>query len=1340
EAGGRVKLKDLGVVKGALGVNFTAIKNRNQSKVEWAFTGGTTVAGGEPIQIVNILEANATVMVNNDGFLLDCSVSGGFDVWIISIKGEIAATIWYLKSQRQFGAYAEIGVEASVLGGLASLGGTAKGALIIEKSDFLLYASLTGYVKVVAVFEGDMTVWMSVSRKGWKGGRGTSGYEDLIAQAREDAKNLNERADQLLASIEAAKNEILPLSNETLASAGQALYMADKASRTNWANRFIQNEARIRNPVHQAFQNIKNEVIDGDRPKDDLRQTMLNQMKNAITEVNSKSSAAISSLRQLQSSSVQWEAQSAQLLANLQNPIRNKNFNWNGDVAPSMEIDTIQAASNATQSEELKDNIDELNDDVFKAAIDTTIANIHKIERALDGRAYSLQSGGSTSTTTVAELAKAYQNAVYRIRRFYGTQISYYLALERWARLKIPSVHGSNNQGTGPMDLANDAVLRSFGITYSKNKYPYSNQYGNYTDEITVSGISIQASVSVNPKTNFSRLSNTNKGRFRQGINVPTSKLNAIAKRKELITEWTGESNSSATLSNTLSGYLSNDQYLDFINGVNQTTRDLTQMQTFGLGAIEANSRDTADSLVTASNTVLTELQLAHEEFSTLLNDVYRVKYSMLINLHAMFEGFNILTQGNTPQGLITNMTNSYSGLLSITSQPSSNAGSLSSTEGNNLSNRIAELDDLLISPQIGRIGVITKVGDNGFDNELMISWTATHPYLWRMGVVENSYTIRQGRSTSVYSRGFLTSGKDKYMYYHVYADNGQNSTKFLNIRIRARGPAGNTVTRFINRQAAFDPINPGRTTTEWNAVDDDTTPPATPFASPSYSRRESPSVSGRRYWSNDPRNIEFSLISSDNQSDIVKIECAVGTSKGGSDIVPWKQVYGRAALSGNNSFSTFAQKVKISNLNLELETDYYLSVRVSNGEGLQSPVKEVSTPIRIDISSPEVPSEEEVVASGSGALPLVTFWNTSYQHNYVTAPPLMETPPTGLTAAIPNLHVKWSASTDALSGLAKYEYVVSNHSNPTLAFAEGEVKTRTARSSRELQINGDPLNFEDSTYVHVKAVDYAGNRSRTLTISRLPKDPSIPSLPKTTVMTRPDGLNLYLTKPSYDLESKIKGYQYAIGTFPYGGDIKRWPVDNELDNLYMNPWIAVLGLGVWWNAVYNNGRWNSNSITAPHYEIGQLNEGVPYYIMYRTLNGQNMKSYASTSGPVRLDTSSPPEPSVTLSLDGDKLTIDASNIRDPQTGIQKVEYKVINRFLASANSSNWNTLTYLNRTQYNPLSVSKEIDWTESLFAVTVGIRLTNGNGMQSTFWFDGSQYGQIMFQSTNSFNFNWD
>jgi hypothetical protein len=246
--------------------------------------------------------------------------------------------------------------------------------------------------------------------------------------------------------------------------------------------------------------------------------------------------------------------------------------------------------------------------------------------------------------------------------------------------------------------------------------------------------------------------------------------------------------------------------------------------------------------------------------------------------------------------------------------------------------------------------------------------------------------------------------------------------------------------------------------------------------------------------------------------------------------------------------------------------------------------------------------------------------------------------------------------------------------------------------------------------------------------------------------MNTPTQLRIYLTRPSYDIESGISGVQYAVGTTPGGTDVKAWNTNSKPDDLAMDAGSQFV-LGAWQMATYGNGNWNAGyTIKAPYYQIPLtgLPQGQPLYVSFRSINGQSMVSASVITGPVVIDSSAPHSPSVTLSKQNGQLKIAISKIKDDQSGISKVEFTARdkNRIYLN-NNTGWNEVS-LNGIQENTFSTTRYLIWSAGLRDTRVGIRLTNGNGMQSTYWFDGEQYFYTISDSqTNpintNFNLNW-
>ncbi|MDZ7720155.1 MAG: hypothetical protein U5K72_15175 [Balneolaceae bacterium] len=232
-AGIGVTVDYVGVLTGEMNIDFIAVEDTQNSsddqlKIIWAINGDGSldIVGG-------IAEADASFMINQDGFYVEIMVSQGFDIGIISSKSTWEGAFWWLTQDEQIGAYVEIGFNATLFK-VASVGGTLKGALLIDNG-YLVYASASAYVNVALVFNGRVGVWLALQDGKIDGGTGSnSEYESRVADAREQAQNMGEQMKEAMDAAEEMQStpEVLKISEETLAAAGQNLLSSSHLTRS----------------------------------------------------------------------------------------------------------------------------------------------------------------------------------------------------------------------------------------------------------------------------------------------------------------------------------------------------------------------------------------------------------------------------------------------------------------------------------------------------------------------------------------------------------------------------------------------------------------------------------------------------------------------------------------------------------------------------------------------------------------------------------------------------------------------------------------------------------------------------------------------------------------------------------------------------------------------------------------------------------------------------------------------------------------------------------------------------------------------------------------------------
>ena len=237
---------------------------------------------------------------------------------------------------------------------------------------------------------------------------------------------------------------------------------------------------------------------------------------------------------------------------------------------------------------------------------------------------------------------------------------------------------------------------------------------------------------------------------------------------------------------------------------------------------------------------------------------------------------------------------------------------------------------------------------------------------------------------------------------------------------------------------------------------------------------------------------LHASWSSSDSESGIAEYQYAIGTSAGGTDVVPWTS-------AGTDT------EVTHTDLNLTVGTTYYFAVKAQNGQGLWSEVG-VSDGITVsDITPPTTP-----VVTDDG----------------------------DTTTSTTELHATWISSDPEL-GIAEYQYAIG-----TSAGGTDVVPWTSAGTDTEVTHTGLNLTVGATYYFAVKAQNGQGlwseaGTSDGITVSDItpPTTPVVTDDGDTTTSTT----QLHATWTSSDPESGIAEYQYAIGTSAGGTDVVPW-------------------------------------------------------------------------------------------------------------------------------------------------------------------------------------------------------
>ena len=1413
-----VDVKYSPVVRGEANVDFQLLIPETGNAV-WAVEGRT-----RGINILEYVKAEAELIASPDGFYFSLGIDKGFDVWVISIHSNFDMELWWIY-QQQFGAYAEIGFNAKLFGGAASLGGDLKGALIIDQG-FLFYAAASGHVQVVGVFNGNISVWVAIKNGNLDGGKGSSKYDQYIKKARAQARSMDEKmseATRKLENMEAAPQGF-SMSKETTTAAGRRLLMAGPRYRVDKADDMTWNESRLTRRAPQIYRDIASEHLRDPRPfnpsnedLENLRKTMNQRIESLSNRVDSVQTR----LSKIRSSAIQWQEEATQLSeAVIQTPVERRRFQWNGDQPPEFEIDSTQASQNSGELSSLKENIDLL-EERYEAAIDTVTTNIGKIDQALsmklsvrftgvnakalsgyfdNGEEEEQESAGGLELEefhpSANHISEEYSEAASTINKYYASYISKLWMMHHWASSgQLAAIYGDSS-----------TVRQALYSQLADNDIVYRPR-GGYV-EFRITGVTLPDGsheftyyVGGTQTPHFDDLSDGKKMLVRSKWNLPRDRegfaliQETISNRVRYVLEAHPDStDKQATdawwrIRRKLSRWKANDKYGEIGKTFVNTGMNLwVDAFAGGYEAIIDSSKSRAQRLAENYDKKMDDMEEAHVEFTNLVDDLYDIKADMSNTLYGMLQSYANWRESVRGMGLESNMQ--AEGSIGMEqSQQGDTGGDLGQFTGgqqqfqqnvgqfqagqvgqtsvtvtidtvlHNLRDRMESLKRQMATPVINDITLSHQVDD--FRNRMTLSWDATHP---AGDIVENSYSLnkRGAPDLGIIAQDILSAGSESEITRYAFREGMNDEQDRFTCVVRVRGPAGNTISRTATFSVPVDehtgpgggiPGGQSGSASGKSVMDEDDSPPSAPIVSMDYEQStvetmQTIAIQGLNqthyttrmveesvYWTSDSSEIVFTARTFDFESDISEVQYAIGTTKGGTDVRDWTTGQGKRLTQQNSSISNwggtenFVQKITAGGLHMEPFEDYYLSVRSINGAGDTSDVTEVDDGIQVDQTPPTTP--------GSVPNGLITQQiNPRFSLGFLTAakfdPPDMK-PPAVLPLQRqpqhdPEITFRWKKARDKQSGIHEYEYVISDQADAMDAF-QGAQHIGTT-SGTEHTVTGDPLSFQDSVYVHIRAVNSAGVGSKSaLTYGPiLPRDPTPPTNLSMNVTASSEGLGYYLVKPSWDPESKMGGTEYAIGTNRYNRSVQSW---TELESSF---WETALSSGLWAltaATTESQSEWPED-MPAPNRDIPS--NGFPknqdLWLKMRTMNRQEIRSDVMTSGPIVLDDSPPPKPEVSMSKAGDEqFTLSVTEVGDPQSRIIRVEYKVRAVQQMTAGSAAEYYKVVQDWTELSP----EAGEYTETVsygqqFGITTGgmntvnyddlqvkVRITNTTGMQT-------------------------
>jgi large repetitive protein len=1248
-----------------------------------------------------ILSGYAEFLASDIGFLFEGGLTVALDIPIISFEAALNASIWYIDHSDfaiPFGGYATARIEIClVLCGEAQ----AVGAFAHQGGNQL---NLYAYGEV-----GPLSGYVSIKTPGpqidYGSGRGDNA--NLIEEAMEQRDRFAEYIDDLRQQLTAAMQNLSSLDAPTLSvpsadearRAGYRLMTLNQSRRNMWANIIRDNETYNGATMPGIFDTVLNNYVEHDtQTVNAISQQLSNWVENFAEFYQLNINIVLQDVLDLLTD-VLAEAAEVEEMAELaydeflsvmsQSPVSNiqrvNQANY-GTQAPSFQIDEELAISQAQQVEDAEEMLNQLGLAMLEPIkkIESVIEDMETLlfDQPIDPLVLSTNIEGLGDlvldvSPSVLGFAEMYSRAITYAERFYSYQANEQWVLRQWAigsRLEIGLIESTINSASATLaNRMNSSAQRESERVRTANRVGILNA-------LRVGGLSPQ---------NFTLL--------------PAS----------------GARSEARNFYNQLENY-SSSMELDVIEA-NQMF--WYNMFSLGLDEVIDRTEENLQIIYTEKESAVDPLRESLISLTNSIEDFYDMKANTFSILYGMTD--NLVTTFDMSDGSLSDDLQS---------------------ELAHYSDYRQELALMLQPPDISGIIVTPNRPANNFFNEVNISWQASHPHA--NGVQESAIQI-EGGSTVSQNIG-VYHGVNEYMSlgratdYNLYTsrtsglgsttiglNDPADNTHTYNVGVRVRGPAGTTSTRRGQFNVSVgmngETVSPG-----YNAMPEQLNPPNRPIVLHSRNYLSNKSA----FWTNDPQLIRISARATDNISGINRFEYAIGTTVQGTDVVDWTLLSGGSVeYFGSGTVQITADSRVI---NMEPGTGYYVSVRAVNGAGLVSDVSHMSLPVKYDPTPPSNIQTDQSLTQAQLVSQYLSGDNFTFVGSFFTTQvavydPIFESPNFENTINLQNLQnllstnrkpkigASWSQSTDSDSGIAYYEYVVTNSQSVSSNDFETRGGTTTDLSvvivgGAESEYSDLIYNFEDSVYLHVRAMNYAGSYSNTLTYELQPPDLSRPAAPVMRARPLNNEILLHVTYPSADPESGLKGYQYSIGTSPGSGNIRPFPSSGEVDiNIGNEHAQSVLTfLQTMTFTTYAN-----TDFLFPYIAIST--SGLPtnqnLYFNYRTVNNQGGVSATRSSGPIVITNTPPQTPQISVSTMLSNINLTVSNIHDPVSGVTEVEYRVFDRNTGTA-LTDWSSFVSYDSAVFTPQQHTKlvSVGGKRAPSDINVSVRVRNVYGRTKT------------------------
>lgn len=409
QGGIRVDVVYSPVATGNVRVDFFIIKRPNSPGVLWAASGNADV------RIMSFITMHGNFLISNSGLLVNLGYAARLDVSIITIEGRFDLSFWYYTRTQSLGVYAEMGIKADVLGGIVTVSATLKGALLVEGGSYLVYAAASARVKVFAVFDGTIGLWVAVRNNRVSGGTGrNSQYERMIENSRNQVAALNREARTLQAEIAAAQEERFDFSFADLQQAGLKLRLLPYSERRVFADQINKMENDLwPGGASPIFKTIADSVFAApSQPSDADARASFDEMNRKLEEMQSRAAEVSARLAEIEVEAIALKQFQKQDDIDIRSPV-DAPEQYAFTVDTQLEDQQIQRLNGMKQDAEILD-------EYYRSAIQRGFEALTALEDLLSGN------------NGVNEFLPVFVDAYTAVGRYYALQTSFHYQSVDW--------------------------------------------------------------------------------------------------------------------------------------------------------------------------------------------------------------------------------------------------------------------------------------------------------------------------------------------------------------------------------------------------------------------------------------------------------------------------------------------------------------------------------------------------------------------------------------------------------------------------------------------------------------------------------------------------------------------------------------------------------------------------------------------------------------------------------------------------------------------------------------------------------------------------------------------